>query len=170
MMLKVLSIILPLIFIGTVSADTQSDNKQEEQNTRQEITVPTVPMISVRIDDPYPEVIMRLQKMIVDKGYQFSRVQQIDYGLKKRGYDTLAYRILFFGKIEEIRILSALRPQLLPFLPLKIIVAEAEDHVMLMALNPAKLADFRQFSDLKHVFDIWSVDTMQILSDMKVDG
>lgn len=126
-------------------------------------TEPT--MLRVETSDPYPEAMMRLQRAIEANGYRFSRVQRVDYGLRRRGYHVPPYRIVFFGKPDEMRFLSAARPDLLPFLPLKIIIYEDGDKVIIMAANPAKLGQLYRGPEVAGVFLNWRRDLHKILND-----
>ena len=77
-------------------------------------------MIMTRSIQPVPEAMLALQQSIAEHGYTVSRVQRIDVGLTGMGYETDKYRIVFAGKIDEIRMLTENAPQLLPYMPPKI--------------------------------------------------
>jgi uncharacterized protein (DUF302 family) len=94
--------------------------------------------------DPYPKATIKLQRAIKANGYRFSRVQRVDYGLRKRGYNTTPHRIVFFGNREPVRFLSVAQPELLPVLPLKIIIHEDGDNVILLAAHPSRPAGFHR--------------------------
>ncbi len=113
--------------------------------------------------EPYPETMMQLQRAIEANGYVFSRVQRVDYGLRRRGYDIPPYRIVFFGKPDEVRFLSVVQPQLLPFLPLKIIVYEDGDKVVMLAADPSRLARFYTGPETVGLFETWRRDIGKIL-------
>ncbi len=113
--------------------------------------------------EPYPETMMRLQSAIEANGYRFSRVQRVDYGLRRRGYDVPPYRIVFFGNPADVRFLSVVQPQLLPFLPLKIIVYEDGEKVVLLAADPTRLAQFFPASNTVALFNVWRRDIEKIL-------
>ncbi len=108
---------------------------------------------------------MKLQRAIEANGYRFSRVQRVDCGLRTRGYNIPPYRIVFFGKPEQIRFLSVAPPELLPFLPLKIIIYQQGDNVVLLAANPSILASFYRGKDVAGVFATWGRDIRKILTD-----
>ncbi len=122
-------------------------------------------MLVVQSPDSYPEAMMKLQRAIEANGYRFSRVQRIDYGLRKRGYDIPPYRIVFFGKPDQIRFLSVAKPELLPFLPLKIIIYQEHDRVTLLAASPSRLAEFYKGQDIAGIFASWDRDIRKILAD-----
>ena len=54
----------------------------------------------------FPEAMLALHESIRAHGYTVSRVQRIDIGLTGMGYKTDKYRIVFAGKIDEIRELT----------------------------------------------------------------
>ena len=64
----------------------------------------------------FPEAMLALQESIRAHGYTVSRVQRIDIGLTGMGYKTDKYRIVFAGKIDEIRELTEKAPQLTAYL------------------------------------------------------
>lgn len=114
---------------------------------------------------PFPEAMANLQASIASNGYTLSRVQRVDYGLNKRGYQTEKYRVVFFGKPEEIEKLSGDFPQLAPFLPLKITIREKEDTVEMVAINPQRLTRLYPDAELQPTFKRWHKDVRKILDD-----
>jgi len=90
----------------------------------------------VRVKQAFPETMLRLQEVIKEHGYKLSRVQRVDIGLTKSGYQTDKYRVVFFAKHDEFRWLIQNHPELIPYLPFKIaIYAEGKDTI-LTAYNP----------------------------------
>ena len=77
-------------------------------------------LLMARTEQAFPEAMLKLQETIKKHGYTVSRVQRVDIGLTQFGYETDKYRVVFFGKAEEIRHMSSEYPQLIPYLPLKI--------------------------------------------------
>lgn len=123
-------------------------------------------MMMARVPQDFPEAMLKLQELIAKQGYTVSRVQRIDIGLTKSGYKTDKYRVVFYGKPEEISSISERFPELIPYLPLKIaIFAEARD-TMLVAANPVFLSP-RATEDLKQQLFAWEKDLQQILAEMK---
>ena len=93
----------------------------------------------VRTQESFPEAMLRLQQTIKDHGYQLSRVQRVDIGLTTSGYKTDKYRVVFFGKIEELTRVSQTHPQLLAYLPLKIAIFAEGTDTLLVAADPEVL-------------------------------
>ena len=86
----------------------------------------------VRTSLPFPEAMAALQQIIKAQGYRVSRVQRVDIGLTKSGFQTDKYRVVFFGKVADVREISKQYPELITSLPLQIaIFAENEDTLLL---------------------------------------
>lgn len=117
---------------------------------------------------PFPEAMVSLQASIAQNGYTLSRIQRVDYGLSKRGYETDKYRVVFFGKPEEISELSKNYPELVPFLPLKITLIQMDEGVEMVAINPARLKHLYPDPQLEPTFERWQQDIQKILHDASV--
>jgi uncharacterized protein (DUF302 family) len=120
-------------------------------------------LLMVRVENNFPEAMNALQQAIVGSGYTLMRVQRVDIGLTKSGYKTAEYRIVFFGKKDEIQALAKNYPQLIPFLPLKLVIFAEGDETIVMGANPAKLASFYPEKKLKPYFTKWEKDFREIL-------
>lgn len=119
-----------------------------------------------RTPQNFPEAMLQLQQVIKQHGYTVSRVQRVDIGLTTFGYQTDKYRVVFYGKPEQVRRITDEYPQLIPYLPLKIaIFAEAED-TLLVASNPTQLLQTDQ-PELNQVLKSWSADLMSIMETMR---
>jgi len=115
---------------------------------------------------PFPEAMLALQDSIRGHGYTVTRVQRVDIGLTGRGYQTDKYRLVFFGKYEEIRALADAVPELITYLPPKIsIFAEGEQTILVMA-NPELYADIAKGAIDPVIFDRWKSDFTSILDDV----
>jgi len=114
---------------------------------------------------PFPETMADLQNAIAENGYQLSRVQRVDYGLTRRGFQSDKYRIVFFGKAQEIARLSEAFPHLIPFLPLKFTILEKENGSEIAAINPIRLAQLYPEPELQPTFERWQRDVVKILDD-----
>lgn len=120
-------------------------------------------LLMARSKQAFPEAMLALQESIGDRGYVISRVQRVDIGLTAMGYKTDKYRVVFFGKPDEIRWLAETHPELVPYLPPKIsIFAEADDTLM-VAINPQQLKQFFDDPELAAIFDRWERDLRVIL-------
>lgn len=121
----------------------------------------------VRSPQPFPEAMSALQEKIADKGYQLSRVQRVDIGLTASGYRTDKYRIVFFGKLDEIRDISQRHATLVPYLPLKIAIFAEGDETILLASSFAHLRSFYPDKDLQADFNRWEKDIDEILEQVR---
>lgn len=121
----------------------------------------------VRVDQPFPETLSALTKQIKKMGYSVSRIQRVDYGLNKRGYKTDAYQIVFFGKYKEIQNLTKKYPELIPFLPLKIVIFAEGLDTLLLSNNYYNLEEIFNTPELKTQFEQWRKDTEVIFSRVR---
>lgn len=123
-------------------------------------------LMMARVNQDFPEAMLKLQEALTQQGYTVSRVQRVDIGLTKSGYMTDKYRLVFYGKPEEVNYVSIKYPELTPYLPLKIaIFAEAEE-TMIVAANPMFLAS-QPSAALKLQLSIWERDLQKLLATMK---
>ena len=125
-------------------------------------------MIMTRSVLAFPEAMLALQESIAAHGYTVSRVQRIDVGLTGMGYKTDKYRIVFAGKIEEIRELTDKAPQLTPYLPPKIAIFAEGDQTILVTINPKLYADIAGEAIEPVFFDRWESDLRSIFYDVNM--
>lgn len=115
-------------------------------------------LMMARVNRAFPEAITELQEVIRKQGYSVSRVQRVDVGLTASGFTTAEYRVVFYGKADEIHALSAAHPELIPYLPLMIVVMAENEDTVLVSLNPTKLGQYFPDAELKRVFERWEQD------------
>lgn len=132
--------------------------------------VVTGEMIMIRSSEAFPETMALLQEAIAKQGYTLSRVQRVDVGLSAKGYKTDKYRVVFFGKGEQIQQLSAKYPQLIPYLPLKIAIYAEDDNTILISANPTVYNDIFHLPELRSTFDLWLKDITQILKSVQIQN
>ena len=119
-----------------------------------------------RTQQSFPEAMSKLQETIRSTGYSVSRVQRVDIGLTKSGYQTDKYRVVFFGKQEEVSVITAKYPHLIPYVPWKIaIFAEGED-TLLVTANPMKFTN-DNFPEANQYLKKWDNDIQNILATMR---
>lgn len=123
-------------------------------------------MIMTRSVLAFPEAMLALQESIAAHGYTVSRVQRIDIGLTGMGYKTDKYRIVFAGKIDEIRELTDKAPQLTPYLPPKISIFAEGDQTILVTINPQQYAAIAGNAVDPVFFDRWESDLRSIFYDV----
>ena len=129
--------------------------------------VVTGELIMIRSTHSFPETMATLQIAIADQGYKVSRVQRVDVGLTARGYKTDKYRIVFFGKPDEIDRLSQTHPELIPYLPLKIAIFAENNETIVVSSNPMVFADLYQDDRLKPIFSRWEKDVIKIMKHVQ---
>ncbi|GMR19547.1 MAG: hypothetical protein BMS9Abin36_0142 [Gammaproteobacteria bacterium] len=123
-------------------------------------------LLMVRIEKEFPETMNLLQDSIIDHGYTVSRVQRVDIGLSKTGHRTAEYRLVFFGKAGEITRLSRSTPELIPFLPLKIVIFAEGEETLLLANDPLTLKTSYPDTSLHQYFKAWRDDIHSIMESV----
>jgi len=121
----------------------------------------------VRSSLAFPETMSLLQQTIKAEGYQVSRVQRVDIGLTKSGFKTDKYRIVFFGKLDDVRAVSDQYPELIPYLPLKIAIFAEGDETLLLSSSFQHLRPFYKSPALRERFDRWDADINKILERVR---
>jgi uncharacterized protein (DUF302 family) len=124
-------------------------------------------LLLVRTQADPENIMMSLQTALYGYGYKVAHIQKCDGGLQGMGYKTDYYKVVFFGKPEEIRRLTKKYPELIPYLPLKIAVFAEKNDTLLTAVNPAELAHFFEDKELKTQLRRWSNDIKAILSEVR---
>lgn len=120
-------------------------------------------LIMVRSTQAFPETMLALQQAIREQGYDIARVQRVDVGLTAMGYQTDKYRVVFFGKAEEVTQLTERYPRLIPYLPQKISLFAENDQTILLTANPIAFKSIYTDADLAPVFDQWEQDLRVIM-------
>ncbi len=124
-------------------------------------------LLMARTELDFPEAMAALQQSITEHGYRVSRVQRVDYGLTRRGFETDRYRVVFFGKAEEIDELVSSQPELIPFLPLKVVIFAEEDQTLVTAIDPGELAGLFPYPALDVQLQRWRNDLYSIFDEMR---
>ena len=115
----------------------------------------------------FPEAMLALQTSIGEHGYKVSRVQRVDIGLTKSGYKTDKYRIVFFGKSNEIRAVKQSQPQLIPYLPLKVIIFSENNETLLVAANMTQFSELTNNESTRELLQRWKNDIRSIFSEIR---
>ncbi len=124
---------------------------------------PADELLMVRAERPFSDAISDLQIAIQNHGYQVARIQRVDVGLVSGGYTTAEYRLVFFGKPAEMHEIEDRHPELLPYLPLKIVIFAEGDTTLALAYNPSILQTFFKIDPLQPRFKRWEKDIRSIL-------
>ncbi|MBL7002496.1 MAG: DUF302 domain-containing protein [Gammaproteobacteria bacterium] len=126
-------------------------------------------LITLRINHSFDEAMIAVKSTLNDYGYKIAHIQKCDGGLTDMGYKTKNYKLIFFGKLDEIRTLSKTYPAIIPFVPLKLAVIQEEGSVILVALNPMSLSDFFSEKKLHTQFKLWEKDLKALFKEMKTN-
>jgi len=121
----------------------------------------------VRMDKPFPEAMTLLQSAISSRGYTVTRLQQVNENLERRDFKSDMYRVVYFGKLEEVKQVSAQQPELIPFLPLNITIFAEGEQTILVSSHPATLRQFFPDPQLRPVFDRWEKDIVAIMDELR---
>ena len=114
------------------------------------------------------EIVLEYVKSSIEEhGYSIAHVQLCDGGMKDFGSSSDVYRVVFFGKIDEVRAISERDPELVSYLPLKIAVIAEKDETLLSVLNPEALAAFFSDEQLQIQFSRWHSDLKSIFQDVR---
>ncbi len=92
-----------------------------------------------RVNTKFSYTWLALDKTIKAHNYKPAYLQRCDFALNERHYKTDKYRILFFGKYDEMKSMSKKYPGLAVFFPLKITVMEEGKHTLIIATPPITL-------------------------------
>lgn len=123
-------------------------------------------LIMLRVNLSFDETMIAIKDKLEEYGYRIAHIQKCDTGLGDSGYKTDLYKSVFFGKLGEVRELSALYPQIIPFLPMKMAVIKEDDSVVLSILNPSTLSEFYSEPALHVQFQRWESDIRAIFAEL----
>ena len=126
-------------------------------------------LIMARSPNAFPEAMSALQNSIRSHGYTVTHVQRVDVGLKRSGFTTDKYRIVFFAKPDELRGLIERYPLLAPYLPLKITIFAEQDETLLTTFDPRMLKGLLPGADGAAQLQQWLHDVQAILVDLRSD-
>jgi uncharacterized protein (DUF302 family) len=124
-------------------------------------------LIMVRSPQSFPEAMLTLQTLIKEYGYEVTRVQRVDIGLTKSGFQTDKYRIVFFGKKPEYDAVLDTQPDMMPYLPLKIVIYAEGNETILLTTNPHFLAQIFREADLALTFARWESDIRSMFDELR---
>ncbi len=124
-------------------------------------------LFTVRSPVPFEQALATAESLVADYGYKAAHLQRCDGGLKDFGYKSDFYRILFFGKLDEVRQLSDKNPQIVPFLPLKMLIFAENDETVLVAVNPLTLSPYFDDESVQLILRRWKNDIESIFDEMR---
>ena len=124
-------------------------------------------LLMARSPQMFPEAMATLQIAINARGYKITRLQEVNENLARRDYKSDMYRVVFFGKYEEIKTLTAQYPELIPFLPLSITIFAEDNQAILVSIHPRELEKLFPDLRLKPVFERWEKDFTEIMDEVR---
>lgn len=124
-------------------------------------------LLMARSINPFPEAMTLLQSAISARGYKITRLQEVNENLARRDYKSDMYRVVYFGKYEEIKRVAAKHPEVIPFLPLSITIFAEGDQAILVGSHPQMLQAFFPDPELKPLFVRWEKDIVAILDEVR---
>ena len=124
-------------------------------------------LLMARVDKLFPEAMAELQSAISSRGYTVTRLQEVNENLERRAFKSDMYRVVYFGKYEEVRRATASHPTLIPFLPLNITIFAEGDQTILAASHPQTLRQFFPDAALKPLFERWEKDMVEIMDEVR---
>ena len=108
-----------------------------------------------------------LRTAITGHGYRIAHIQKCDSGMSGFGYKTGFYKVIFFGKLDEIRRISAEHPSFSAYLPLKVSIVAERDETVLTIVNPLNFRPFfGQDRRMRLQLDRWRNDAQSIFDEL----
>ncbi len=124
-------------------------------------------MLMTRVPMKADIAIEYLKSAIEEYGYAVAHVQMCDSGMKGFGLESDVYRVVFFGKIDEVRRIVAKHPGFAAYLPLKIAVVAERGETVMSAVNPRTFdAYYPKDREMKIQFGRWRNDILDIFDEV----
>ena len=124
-------------------------------------------MLIARSGRDFEDTMTSLQGAIAARGYKVTRVQSVDAGLEAKGYQTDKYRVVFYGKADEVARLAERYPELIPFLPLSVAIFAEGSQTLLATNRPRALKAFFAAPELAPTFERWEKDLVAIFDEVR---
>ncbi len=124
-------------------------------------------MLMARVPMKADIAVEYLKTSIEEHGYAVAHVQMCDSGMKGFGFKSDTYRVVFFGKIGEVRRIVAAHPEFSAYLPLKIAVVAERGETVLSAINPKTFDTYYPKDKAMRVqFGRWHNDIRSMFHDV----
>jgi uncharacterized protein (DUF302 family) len=131
------------------------------------ITAHAEELLMVRSHQKFPEAMSTLQNALDEHGYTVTRVQRVDVGLTGMGYRTDKYRVVFFGKTDEIHYLTKKYPVLIPYLPPKISIFAENEETVLVTAKPVLYEKMIHNKKDEKIFHRWQKDFQAVFDEVR---
>lgn len=125
-------------------------------------------LLTARSPQAFDLALEQVQTVLKKHNFTVAHIQKCDGGLKDMGYTTDNYKIVFFGRLEEVRELSKTHPELVSLFPFKLAVYADGKDTRFSVLNPAELAPLLDTDKgLAEQLVAWERDFRAVLNDME---
>ena len=124
-------------------------------------------MLIARTARDFEETMTALQAAIAARGYKVTRVQRVDVGLEAKGYTTDKYRVVFYGRADEVARLAERHPDLIPFLPLNVAIFSEGSQTLITTNRPRTLAELFPAPELVATFERWEADLVGVFEEIR---
>jgi len=124
-------------------------------------------LVMLRSEQPFADAMQSLLDAIKQQGFTVSAIRSVDTGMAESGYKTDKYRIVFFEKKPEIAALTKSHPEMLPYLPLKIVIYAEANETLLVTSDPAVFIDLYPDPRLREMFRRWHDDVVNIMKQVQ---
>lgn len=125
-------------------------------------------LMTVRAAQPFDVTLEQAQTALQDNGFKVAHIQRCDKGLEGMGYDTDKYRVIFFGRLGEVRALTKRYPQLIPLFPFKLAVYAEGDDTLISVMDPEGLSEALQADPaLADQLATWSDEFESVLAQVR---
>jgi len=105
---------------------------------------------------------------IEEHGYSVAHVQTCDTGMGDFGYKSDFYRVVFFGKGEEVRSISKTHPEFAAYMPMKIAVVAERGETVMSVVNPLTFNQYYPDDEkMKVQFGRWYNDIQSMFRDVQ---
>lgn len=126
-------------------------------------------LLTVSSPQAFDLALEQVQEVLKKHNFTVAHIQKCDGGLQDMGYTTDNYKIVFFGRLEEVRELSKTHPELVPLFPFKLAVYADGKNTRFSVLNPAELAPLLDADTaLAEQLGAWEQDFRAVLDEMTV--
>lgn len=117
----------------------------------------------VESKNEFSDTMIAVQEALIARGYTVSRIQPIDEGMAKAGYDIEKYRVVFFGKSDEVDMVLEHYPQFSLFLPLSLVIYEEEGKTKLVSMPFNLLENAAPTPEVAEVVAKWRSDIQAVI-------
>lgn len=105
-----------------------------------------------------------IQQGLAMQGYEVVHVQRCDGALERLDYKSDFYRVILFGKLEQVRQITHEFPALASLFPLRITVFAAGTETIVSAINPLDILEITENDTLEPVFKQWHQDLLKLFA------